>query len=304
MKNLTKTIASLILLVGFSNSIFAADMQTVTLNTGYNHAINARYTRPNPFNYPLGNTVNHKDEYWTLISDPNTNGGTPIPRQSDIMPNHPAWAPALANSEWIAFQRNGSPRGTAAGAYTYIFEKCFCLKKGFDSDRDAVEKTKLEIEFRADDWGAVYINQTVPEILQFPGTIPGPPYNSTNPLANGSVNEPYALVKGSTAGGGFVGPTGKVTMAANELIKRLKVGRNCIQVKIYDLGRLVSGFNLAGSITAAGIDEVAKFNPKNPKQQFSQCSACAERRRGDGATDAVENPRLEVKDIKVEAVRP
>ncbi len=299
MRNTVNLTVIILLLVSLATSAFADGfgMQTITLNTGFNHAINAAYT-PSPFTYPLANTANYKDEYWTLISDPNTNGGTPIPRWADIMPKHPAWSSAMPNSQWIAFERNGSPSGTAADAYTYVFEKCFCLKKGFDSDKEAVEKTKLEIQMRADDWGAVYLNQTVSNILQFPSTIPVSPYTS---LVDGTVNEPYAIVKGTT-NGGFNSPIpAQVTLKAEELIKRLKVGRNCVQVKIYDLGRAVSGFNLTGSITAAGIDEVAKFNPRNPRQQFSQCSACFERRRGEGVFDAADNTKF---DVKAEPVKP
>lgn len=295
MKNNSKLIATFLLIVSFVTTSFADSpgMQTITLNTGFNHVINSRYTRPTPFNYPLAASVNHKDSYWTLIHDPKTNGGTPIPRMADIMPRNPAWAVEMPNSEWLAFERNGNP-GAGSGAFTYVFEKCFCLKKGFDQDKEAYEKTKLDIQLRADDWAAVYLNQPLATILA--PTIPPPPYTA---LANGTVAEPNAILKISSSAGGYNSPNAaSMSLNADRLMRQLRVGRNCIQVKLYDLGRVVSGFNLTGSITALGIDEVAQFNPRNPRQQFSACSSCSnpkvvqDDRVFDTAGDRIREPQV------------
>lgn len=267
MKSKMNLIVTGLLLICFVTSAFA-DMQTITLNTGFNHATNQRYTRPSGVNWKwtLPALVNHKDEYWTLIHDPVTNNGTPVPRQADIMPYVAGpWIAEMPNSEWIAFERNGIPKNDGKDARAYVFEKCFCLKKGFDAE-DAYKKTVMDLQLRADDWAAVYLNQTLPTILS--PKYPVKPYKIFAP-------EPDSILQISAASGGFGNPVpAKTTISGSDLIKQLKVGRNCLQVKLYDLGLAVSGFNLTGGITAQGIDEVARFDPKNPKQQFSQCSSC------------------------------
>lgn len=249
--NLRLVAAGMMLLVLVTSTF--ADMQTITLNTGFNHANNARYVRPSTFwVYPLPASVNHKDAYWTLVYDPKTNGGTPIPRRSDIMARYPAWLPEMADSEWISFERNGFPTGQFPRIY--VFEKCFCLKRGFDQGTDAVEKTIMDLQLRADDQAQVYLNQSI-------GTILGsaPPILGT-----------------SSSSGGFNNPTpATITLKEATLTSRLKRGRNCLQVKLSDTGSVVSGFNLTGSITAKGIDQVAATpTPENSSAQFNSCSSC------------------------------
>lgn len=248
-----RLVATGILLLCLVTSAFA-DMQTITLNTGYNHAANSVYVRPySPWAYPLPALVNHKDAYWTLVYDPNTNGGTPIPRRSDIIARYPVWQPEMANSEWISFERNGNPTGQSPRFY--VFEKCFCLKRGFNQGDGSVEKTVMDLQLRADDGASVYLNQTLSAIVA--GSAP-------------------SILQTSISSGGFNNPTPAATaLRKTTLTSQLKTGRNCLQVKLQDTGFVVSGFNLTGSITAKGIDQVAATpTAANSSAQFNNCSAC------------------------------
>lgn len=244
--------AALLPLLCFATSTFA-DIQTVTLNTGWDHANNVAYPAPGAPPTP--------DLYWRLVYDSTTNfnGGQPVPRASDRIVPHSAWRPAMPSSSWIAFNQYGQPSYNSGRARIYVFEKCFCLKSGF-SDSTAVANSTMSIQLRADDWAVAYINQSLATIIS--QTYPGPV-------------EPSAILETTSAGGFFSNPIpAQTVLNAADLTSRLNVGRNCVQVKLYDLHYVISGFNIAGSITAQGIEEISRFNSQNPAQQFTTCSSC------------------------------
>ena len=241
----------MVMLSVLSTTIFA-DVQTLTLNTGFNHDTNQVYSLTAPL----------KDDFWTLFYD---QANVPI-RLADIMNNHPAWKPAMADSQWIAFAPNGVPVANGKPRRVYVFQKCFCLKKGFDDEKN-FKNTMLELNLRADDWAAVYLNEN-------PATI-----TATNPPSYPFL-PPNALLSPTASSGGFNSPNpATFKLEGKKLISSLRVGRNCLQVRLDDLYYVVSGFNLTGSLTAAGIDGVAKGT--NPKSQFNSCSSCSKIVKGD-----------------------
>lgn len=245
-------VSMMVMLSVLSTTIFA-DVQTLTLNTGFNHDTNQAYQLAAPL----------KDDFWTVVYDQ----ANVTVRLSDLMaPYGGAWKPAMNNSQWIAFAPNGVPTANNKPQRVYVFQKCFCLKKGFDEEQN-FKNTMLELNLRADDWAAVYLNEN-------PATI-----TATNP-PNYPFLPPNALLAPTASSGGFSSPNpATFKMEGKELISRLRVGRNCLQVRLDDLGLVVSGFNLTGSLTAAGIDGVAKG--ANPKAQFNSCSSCSKIIKGD-----------------------
>jgi hypothetical protein len=259
--NLVLTFIAILLLA--ISAIAQPDMQTLTLNTGFNHATQTTF--------PVGS--GQKDDYWQLVSDPIP--ATVEPRLANTIPPYgSAWKPALPNSTWLSYNTDGQ-QGIKQG--DYVYRKCFCLKKGFDM-KDALEKTKLNISVRADD--AIFVHLNV---------IP----TSTN----------YLLTNSSTSGGfNSVNPA-VLDIEGKNLFGMLKVGTNCLYAKVQDTGTVVTGFNLAGSITAAGIDEVAKFADKNPNPQFSRCSSCFKGKIVDGSQvlDAASDIKF---DVKTKLIKP
>src|SRR4051812_45093517 len=102
------------MMVTNNSAIASPDMQTITLNTGYNH--------DNQTKYP---TLPSFDDFWAVIQDPI--GATSEPRRANNINKHPLWNGAQANSQWISYSPNGS-QGLVQGPYYY--QKCFCLTKG------------------------------------------------------------------------------------------------------------------------------------------------------------------------------
>jgi hypothetical protein len=226
-----------VLILANVTGIFAQpDMQTLTLNTGYNHA--------NQSTFAVGG--GQKDDYWQLVSDPIST--TVDPRRANTIPPYgSAWKPAMPMSTWLSYSINGS-QGIMVG--DYIYRKCFCLKKGFDS-KDAIKKTIMNLSVRADDDVYVHLNK-VPTTTD------------------------YILKKGPTdINGSFssVNPA-QVELDGEKLFGMLKVGTNCLYANVKDTMNVVTGFNLKGSITAAGIDGVASFNENNKEPLFNKCSSC------------------------------
>jgi len=226
------TLAMLTAIVITRNSAKASpDMQTITLNTGYNH--------DNQSAFPIGAI----DVFWTLTQDPII--GTTEPRSANVINKHPAWQPAQEppNSQWISYTGNGST-GILKGPYVY--QKCFCLTKALWENKDAIQQSTLDLSIRADDNFYVGLNQ-----------MPTPGSN---------------LLTQAGGLGAFNGPPAVLKITGNKLSQLLKPGRNCLVVRVDDLGLAITGFNLVGSLTTTGIDGIAK-GPK-PAGQFNSCSSC------------------------------
>lgn len=249
-----------ILLLSFVATPILADVQTITLNTGWDHQTNSLVPVP-AASWPVPAGAPHPDLNWTLVHDSTVDmGGVAFPRSADVILPYPnAWRPAMTDSFWIAFERNGLPVRDGKRARIYVFEKCFCLKAGFDQG-EAVAVSAMNIQLRADDNAVAYLNEPVANIILQEYPSPG---------------EPGAILQTSSSAGGFSNPVpAQTSLSGAGLISRLNVGTNCLRVKLYDLYYVVSGFNLAGSLTARGIDDVARFDSGNPNQQFSDCSSC------------------------------
>ncbi|MFY9619585.1 MAG: hypothetical protein WAQ99_07205 [Pyrinomonadaceae bacterium] len=226
------TLAILTALVMTHNSAKASpDMQTITLNTGYNHA--------NQSAFPIGAL----DAFWTVTQDPIA--GTSEPRSANAINKHAAWQPAQQppNSQWISYTGNGA---TGIKQGPYIYQKCFCLTKALWQNKDAIQQSTLDLSIRADDNFYVGLNQ-----------MPTPGSN--------------LLTQGGGVGA-FNGPPAVLKITGNKLLQLLKPGRNCLVVRVDDIGSVITGFNLVGSLTTTGIDGIAQ-GPK-VAGQFNACSAC------------------------------
>jgi hypothetical protein len=124
------------------------ETQSVSLNTGFNHA--------NGTLYPVG----APDPFWTVVADPDA--GTTEPRPAAVINQHSAWQPALPNSRWISAYP--TPNNNLNGPYD--LQTTFCLLPGWKG-------VELELCLRADDWAEVYLNGTLI------ATTPNPSFNNT-----------------------------------------------------------------------------------------------------------------------------
>jgi PKD repeat protein len=125
------------------------------INTGFNNAIGSVY--------PVGAA----DANWTVVADPDPN--TTEPRPAFVISAHPAWQPALPNTQWISSYSSASDETN--GPYT--FQYCFCLRDGFSNP-------VLNLSLRADDQAQVFLNGTGPGELI--GVTPNPSHNTQSPF--------------------------------------------------------------------------------------------------------------------------
>lgn len=116
------------------------DMQTITLNTGYNHSTQHKYLVGNP------------DAFWTIIQDPSN----ATPRPANTITPHQAWSQPQGESQWISFSQNGS--GRPGGVYVY--QKCFCLSRALWDNPEAIRQSSLDIKARGDDAFYLGLNTT------------------------------------------------------------------------------------------------------------------------------------------------
>lgn len=212
----------------------APDMQTLTLNTGFNHDTQKPYSIGTP------------DVFWSVIKDPIAL--TSESRASDTILKHSAWKPPQGTNEsqWISYTANGS-KDLMAGPYFY--QQCFCLSKSLWDNPAAIAQSSLDVSVLADD--AFYLGLNIA-----PGAL-GP---SSNHLASGG------------GAGGFGGPPATLKITGNKLLSLLRPGRNCLTVRVDDIGGVITGFNLVGSLTTSGIDGIARATKSGP--QFDKCSSC------------------------------
>jgi hypothetical protein len=212
------------------NSVMASpDMQTITLNTGYNH--------DNQTIFPTGAL----DVFWTVTQDPVT--GTNEPRSANVINKHPNCQQPQPNSQWISYTTNGS---TGIKQGPYVYQKCFCLTKALWDNQAAIQQSSFDVSVRADDAFYLGLNQ-----------MPTPGNN---------------LLSSGGGAGGFSGPPAVLKITGDKLKNLLRPGRNCLIVRVDDVGGVITGFNLAGSLTTTGIDGIAK-GPR-VETQFNSCSSC------------------------------
>jgi hypothetical protein len=226
------------------------DMQTITLNTGFDHGTQKKY--PVAGNVaPLGPAFGPVDEYWTVIKDP-INGTAPH-AANNINAYPGAWKAAQGESQWISYSQTGSQQ-LKAGPYYY--QKCFCLTKVLWDNKDAIAQSQLKVSVRADD--AFYLGlNTMPD---------------SSPTPSAST---YQLKSGLSGTGGFSTPPAVWSISGDQLVKLLHPGRNCLNVRVDDIGGVITGFNLEGSLTTTGIDGIAKTSSPKSAAQFNSCSSCS-----------------------------
>jgi len=231
------------------------DMQTITLNTGYNHPVQHKYAvAPNVG--PLGPGVGPLDSFWTVVKEPSK--ASQVPRPANTINKHPAWAAAAGESQWISFSPNGSGPNMKG---TYVYQKCFCLTKALWDNPEAIRRSSLDLTVRADDEFYVGLNKT-----------PDP-------------NDPASyLIKTGTSTGGYTGPAATLSVNGEKLLSLLRPGSNCLTVRVEDMGQVITGLNIEGSLTTTGIDGIASSASPNTPSQFAACSACG-RTRPDRASD-------------------
>jgi hypothetical protein len=250
---LTALIASsLVMTSPFNTAIAAPDMQTITLNTGFNHATQQVFNILTP------------DDYWTVIKDPVI--ATNESRPADTILKHPAWQPPQDESQWISYAPGGNWQ-LVGGPYYY--QKCFCLTKALWENKVAIEQSSLDVSVRADDFFYLGLN-VAPVNL-------GPPNNQHQLATDAAGNL-----------GGFGGPPATWTVKGADLVKLLRPGRNCLTVRVDDLGGVITGFNLKGSLTTTGVDGIAKATKTGP--QFDKCSSCVNTK-----TDQVPDVKYDLK---------
>ena len=101
-------------------------MQTITLNTGYDHPSQHKY-----------NPVGPLDAFWTVVQDPSPS--TQEPRPANTINKHPAWSAAQGESQWISYSQSGSAPAPVKG--TYVYQKCFCLTKALWENPDTLRRS-------------------------------------------------------------------------------------------------------------------------------------------------------------------
>ena len=212
----------------------APDMQTITLNTGFNHDTQKTFAIGTP------------DVFWSVIKDPIAI--TNESRAADTILKHNAWKPPQGTNEsqWISYTTNGS-KDLQAGPYYY--QKCFCLTKALWDNKAAIAQSSLDVSVLSDDGFYLGLNLA-------PGSL-GP---SSNHLTHGG------------GAGGFSGAPAVLKITGDKLVSLLRPGRNCLTVRVDDIGGVITGFNLAGSLTTTGIEGIARATKSGP--QFDRCSSC------------------------------
>ncbi|MEX2553072.1 MAG: SdrD B-like domain-containing protein [Actinomycetota bacterium] len=135
-----------------TNECDPCSVESVTLNTGFDHTTGGLY--------PVG----APDAFWTVVADPDA--GTTEPRPAAVITPHPAWEPALPDSGWISAY--ATAQNNLNGPYD--LETTFCLQPDWSD-------VELDLSLRADDWAEVYLNGTLI------GTTPNPSFNTASPTA-------------------------------------------------------------------------------------------------------------------------
>jgi hypothetical protein len=120
------------------------------------------------------------------------------------------------------------------------------MTKALWENKEAIQQSSLYVSVRSDDRFYLALNQV--------------PSSGNNLLASGGGN------------GGFMGPPAVLQITGSNLLQHLRPGRNCLNVTVEDIGGVITGFNLVGSLTTTGLDGIAK-GPKGPSQ-FNACSSC------------------------------
>lgn len=126
-------------------------LSAIPVNTGWNHNSNTTYS------------IGDVDAFWTVIDDPDP--GTTEPRPAIVINQHPAWQPAMPDSQWISAY--AIPANNLNGAYDLEF--IFCLVEGWSN-------AVVDIALRVDDRAEVYLNSTLigqtPPLFSFAATNP------------------------------------------------------------------------------------------------------------------------------------
>jgi hypothetical protein len=155
------------------------------------------------------------DPGWTVIEDP-----FPLtiePRPADVFTNAlSAWA-TIPGTHWIGSQYDAN-QGTNGD---YYYQRCFCLRDGFG-------KANLQLSLRADDREDLYLNATLAQVKA----------HAVPPILQGAISSFMASKPPDTL--------------PNPFSAGLKFGENCLIVHVQNTGGVATGFDAAGSISAAG----------------------------------------------------
>ncbi|KAB1061974.1 PKD domain-containing protein [Salibacter halophilus] len=115
-------------------------VDTLILNTGYDHTTNSQYS------------YGDYDNYWRLTNVPSSSGLT-LPSPSYVISPNSAWH-NFPNSQWIsAFNDNSYNTNNPVPDDPYSFENCFCI----------CQDTTVYFNFEvvADDYGYVYLDNNL-----------------------------------------------------------------------------------------------------------------------------------------------
>lgn len=207
-----------------------------------------------PYATPAGTTSTIHDNYWIKIAsyEPPAPGAT-IARAWVLNISGTPWAPPLPNSRWIGPMNStlGPLGGNPLNPSYSIFRKCFCLLAGF-------QNPQLNFQIRADDNVQVWLN-TVTNTLVGPATGN---LGLSTPPRSGGTNNPH----------------------------QFQVGRNCIYVLLEDYYGGHMGFNLAGSVSAAGLMPMAGAGPNST---FEPCQ-CPSSQPGSAVPTGADTPSASV----------
>jgi hypothetical protein len=99
-----------------------------------------------------------------------------------------------------------------------------------------------------------------------------------------SLNASYLLTNMTGGGGGYTGPAASLSVKGEKLLPLLQPGRNCLNVRVEDMGEVITGLNIEGSLTTTGVDGIASSAEPKSAPQFAACSACS-RTRPDRAVE-------------------
>jgi hypothetical protein len=220
MRTSGRLLAFAVLLVA---PIVSAQMHTIVLSTGL-----AGQTGTTPI------ALFQNDDDWTLVADPLI--PHPIPRPAVVVdangPGHMKWALTLPNSRWISGAGNKYngllPASTPSQTHStsFLYRMCFMLPSAY-------WQPSLALQLRGDDAiTSVTVN-----------------YGTTLYAINGMV--PKASL---TTGGSFLGPALTVVDTA---AAHFHPGQNCVDVGVTDLDSMVSGLNVAGTVTYQGWPQAA-----------------------------------------------
>lgn len=216
----------------FNLSLFSQCMDSVILNSGYNHSTNSAYG------------IGDLDPYWQVTQVPTScvSGFTP-PNPSIIILKHDSWADPFSSSGWLSFRSDASfscNNRCMVNQVPYRFERSFCIVQ--------MDTVIINLKMRFDNSACAFIDGIPLPISNFI-------VNTTNPanfMMDGTPSSgcPACNLWDDT----HTFTKDYETRSDNYKIK-LNPGTHRISIELRNISSNSMGLNLSGSVRSKSIKQ-------------------------------------------------